>query len=71
MTALFTKPADQEDDRLVSQRTSLPDLEVRLLLYQRGGVKPIASWFPRASLLSVTGEPGQDVTCERSKGVLA
>ena len=33
MTTLFTKPADQEDDRLVSQRTSLPDLEVRLLLY--------------------------------------
>ena len=31
--ALFRKPADREDGRLVSQRTILPELEFRFLLY--------------------------------------
>ena len=33
IATLFIKPADQEDGGLVSQRTILPELEFRLLLY--------------------------------------
>ena len=33
MVTLLGKPADQEDDGLVSQRTTLTKLEFRLVLY--------------------------------------
>ena len=33
IVTLFEKPADQEDDGLVSQRTIFPELEFRPLLY--------------------------------------
>ena len=33
MTNLLRKPADREDGGLVSQRTIVPELELRLLLY--------------------------------------
>ena len=33
IVTLFGKPADQEDGRLVSQSTILPELEFRLLIY--------------------------------------
>ena len=35
---LFGKPADWEDGGLVSQRITSPELELRLLSYQKGGV---------------------------------
>ena len=36
---LFGKPADREDEELVSQKTILPELEFRLLLYEKVGSK--------------------------------
>ena len=75
---LFTKPADQEDGRLTSQRTILPELAS--LILKGEGVKSNISWFQATSkgdrLISsfwpsFTGGPGQDVSREINQGILA
>ena len=46
---LFTKPADQEDGGLMSQRTVLPELFQASFMLKGEGVKPNTSWFRSAS----------------------
>lgn len=77
---LFGKPADQEDGRLVP-KNHLPCIKIQatlILKVERG--KSNISWFQSdpeggvlisSSLQPFTGRPGQDASCELSKGILA
>ena len=51
MVTLFRKPADREDDALVSQRTILPKLEFRLLLKGEGMWLVIANFLVQESFV--------------------
>ena len=42
---LFESPADQEDDGLVSQRTTFPEFEFRLLLLRGKGMWLVVANF--------------------------
>ena len=49
IATLFGKPVDQEDGKLLFQRTIVPELEFRLFYTKGEGVKPNISWFQSAS----------------------
>ena len=78
IATLFEKLADQKDGGLMPQRTTLPDgiqasskkgtskIKLFLVLASLQGDVLISS-----SLLSFTGGPGQDVSCELDKDILA
>ena len=68
---LFRKPADQEDGEPVSQRTILPELELRLPLHLKGrgcGRVIPASWCQNPLLLKLSTQVRSGCSCKPPAG---